>query len=97
MGVARPSSIGRRGILGRYIIPGRKPGIERFQERQMTRRLIAVGRLFSRAMRDERGGEVVEYALVLGLLGIGAFAFVQEFGVKIRAIWQRLDDALGKF
>jgi len=63
----------------------------------MTRRFNAVGRLFARALREERGGETMEYALVLGLLGIGAFTLVQTFGLKIRALWQRLDDALGKF
>ena len=63
----------------------------------MSRRFIAVGELFARAMRDERGGEVMEYAMVVGLLGVGAFAHVQAVGLKVRELWQRLDDALGKF
>jgi Flp pilus assembly pilin Flp len=63
----------------------------------MVRRFTAVGRLFARCMRDERGGETVEFALTVGLVGAGAYAYTESMGVKVRMLWQRLDDALGKF
>ena len=61
----------------------------------MRRQITAVGRLFARCLRDERGGEALEYALVMALLAVGAYAVAQTFGLKLRALWQRLDDALG--
>ena len=63
----------------------------------MLRRITAVGRLFAQCLRDERGGETVEHAIALGLVGAGGYAYAESAGVKVRMLWQRLDDALGKF
>jgi Flp pilus assembly pilin Flp len=61
----------------------------------MQRQLSAVGRLFARLWRDERGGESLEYGFILGLLGMGAYALMQGVGAKILDLWQRIDTALG--
>jgi Flp pilus assembly pilin Flp len=43
---------------------------------------------------DERGGEVLEYALVAGLIVITAIAVIGSVGTKILARWQSLDNSL---
>jgi Flp pilus assembly pilin Flp len=60
----------------------------------MQRQLTAVGRLFARVWRDERGGESLEYGFILGLLGMGAYVLMQGVGAKILDLWQRIDAAL---
>ena len=50
--------------------------------------------LLSRLARDERGGEVLEYALVAGLLVVTAIAVIGSVGTKILARWQSLDSSL---
>jgi Flp pilus assembly pilin Flp len=48
----------------------------------------------SRFARDEQGGEVLEYALVAGLLVVTAIAVIGSVGTKILARWQSLDSSL---
>jgi Flp pilus assembly pilin Flp len=48
----------------------------------------------SRLLRDERGGEVLEYALVAGLLVVSAIAVIGSVGTKVLARWKSLDSSL---
>ena len=41
--------------------------------------------------RDERGGEVIEYALILGLIVVAAIAVIGAVGVKVVARWNNVD------
>ncbi len=41
-----------------------------------------------RLIRDEQGGEVIEYALVAGLIVIGAIAVIGAFGGRVLARWE---------
>ena len=50
--------------------------------------------LVSQLARDERGGEVLEYALVAGLLVVSAIAVIGSVGTKILARWTSLDSSL---
>ncbi|MDB5329014.1 MAG: Flp/Fap pilin component [Phycisphaerales bacterium] len=43
--------------------------------------------------RDERGGEVIEYALVVGLVVIAAVATITAFGTKVLARWTSVNDS----
>ena len=45
-------------------------------------------------LKDETGGEVMETALVLGLLVIGAIGLISALGIKFVQKWQALADAL---
>jgi Flp pilus assembly pilin Flp len=47
-----------------------------------------------RFMRDERGGEVVEYALVAGLLWLLCVGPMAAFGTKVLNLWKALDRSL---
>jgi Flp pilus assembly pilin Flp len=50
--------------------------------------------LLSQLARDERGGEVLEYALVAGLLVVSAIAVIGSVGTKVLARWRSLDSSL---
>ena len=47
-----------------------------------------------RLARDERGGEVLEYALVAGLIVIAAIAVIGSVGTKVLARWNSVDNSL---
>jgi pilus assembly protein Flp/PilA len=36
---------------------------------------------------DERGGEVIEYSLILGLIVVAAIGIIGKFGTKVVARW----------
>lgn len=46
-----------------------------------------------RLVRDERGGELIEYALVAGLIIIATLAAVGGVGVKVLARWNTVNAA----
>ena len=58
------------------------------------RRHRAVVRLAHRALHDDRGGEVVEYALVLGLIVVASISTIACVGGKVLAKWNSVDSAL---
>ncbi len=47
-----------------------------------------------RLFRDEQGGEVIEYALVLGLVIVVAIAVITTFGGKVLARWQSVNSSM---
>jgi Flp pilus assembly pilin Flp len=62
----------------------------------MKRYIPVVGRLFARVMRDERGGEVVEYGMTLGIIAATGFAVAGSVGDEILELWRALDTALSR-
>jgi len=45
-------------------------------------------------LRDEQGGEVLEYALIAGLVVVAAIATVMSVGDKVLARWTSLNSSL---
>ena len=43
---------------------------------------------------DEAGGEVIEYALVLGLIVVTAIVVIASFGTKVLARWSSVNSSL---
>lgn len=43
---------------------------------------------------DEEGQDLVEYALLLGLIALAAVAILIVVGGNVETIWQRVSDAL---
>jgi pilus assembly protein Flp/PilA len=43
---------------------------------------------------DESGGEVLEYALIAGLIVVAAIAAITSVGVKVLAHWQNLNSSM---
>ena len=44
-------------------------------------------------LADERGGEVIEWALVAGLIVIATIAVIGAIGTKVLARWNSLNNA----
>jgi Flp pilus assembly pilin Flp len=47
-----------------------------------------------RVLTDETGGEVLEYALIAGLIVVGSIAMVVKVGGKVLARWGSLNSSL---
>ena len=56
----------------------------------VTKLKTIAGRLVS----DEQGGEVLEYALIAGLIVVAAIAVIGSVGTKVLAKWTSLDAGL---
>jgi pilus assembly protein Flp/PilA len=50
--------------------------------------------LLGKLARDERAGEVLEYALIAGLISITAIAVVGSVGTKVLARWNSVNSSL---
>ena len=51
-------------------------------------------RLLGRALREEDGGEVLEYALIAGLIVVAAIAVIGAVGTKVLAHWSSLNSSM---
>jgi Flp pilus assembly pilin Flp len=47
-----------------------------------------------KVLRDEQGGEVLEYALIAGLIIVGAIVLITAVGDKVLARWTSLNSSL---
>ena len=47
-----------------------------------------------RFLQDERGGEVIEYALIAGLIIVATISAVASVGVKVLARWNTLKNSI---
>lgn len=50
--------------------------------------------LMRRLARDEQGGEVLEYALIAGLIVVAAIAVIASVGTKVLARWTSVDNSM---
>ena len=53
-----------------------------------------MSKLFKELVKDENGGEVLEYALIAGLIIVGAIALITSVGDKVLARWTSLNTSL---
>ena len=51
-------------------------------------------KLIAKLVKDEQGGEVLEYALIAGLIVVAAIAVIGSVGTKVLARWQAIDAGL---
>jgi Flp pilus assembly pilin Flp len=54
----------------------------------------AIRNLVLRLVKDEQGGEVLEYALIAGLIVVAAIAAITAVGNKVLARWTSLQNSL---
>ena len=47
-----------------------------------------------RFLKDERGTETVEWAIIIGIIAVGAIVFITSIGTKVQATFSALDTAL---
>jgi Flp pilus assembly pilin Flp len=50
--------------------------------------------MFKSFLRDETGGEVLEYALIAGLIVVAAIAVIGSVGSKVLASWSSLNSSM---
>jgi Flp pilus assembly pilin Flp len=50
--------------------------------------------MLKRLIIDEDGGEVLEYALIVGLIVVAAIAAITSVGGKVLATWTSLNSSL---
>ena len=50
--------------------------------------------LLARLVRDDHGGEVLEYALIAGLIVVAAIAAITTVGSKVLARWTSLSNSV---
>ncbi len=51
-------------------------------------------RLFNALVKDESGGEVIEYALLLGLIVVACIATMSALGSRVLGKWQSIFDSM---
>ena len=49
---------------------------------------------FGRLIKDERGGETIEYALIMGLIIVGCIVLITSVGTKVLARWTSVNSSL---
>ena len=54
----------------------------------------AMKNLLGRLVKDEQGGEVLEYALIAGLIVVAAIAVISAVGTKVLARWTSLNSSM---
>ena len=47
-----------------------------------------------KVLKDEQGGEVLEYALIAGLIVVAAIAVIGSVGTKVLARWGSLNSSM---
>ncbi len=50
--------------------------------------------LLVKLVRDEQGGEVLEYALIAGLIVVAAIAVIGAVGTRVVAKWSSLNSSM---
>ena len=50
-----------------------------------------IRRIANSLIHDETGGEVLEYALIAGLIVVAAIAIITSVGTKVAARWSSLN------
>ncbi len=53
-----------------------------------------LGKIAKNFWTDQRGGEVIEYALILGLILVAAIAVIGAVGGKVLARWQSVNSSM---
>jgi Flp pilus assembly pilin Flp len=54
----------------------------------------AIKNLLVKLVKDEQGGEVLEYALIAGLIVVAAIAVIGAVGTKVLARWTSLNSSM---
>ena len=50
--------------------------------------------LFTKLLRDEQGGEVLEYVLIAGLIVVAAVVVIGSVGTKVLARWTSVNSGM---
>jgi Flp pilus assembly pilin Flp len=53
-----------------------------------------ISNVLVKVLKDEQGGEVLEYALIAGLIVVAAIAVIGSVGTKVLARWGSLNSSM---
>ena len=53
-----------------------------------------ISSIASKLIKNEEGGEVLEYALIAGLIVVAAIAVISSVGTKVLARWTSLNSSM---
>jgi len=53
-----------------------------------------ISNVLVKIVKDEQGGEVLEYALIAGLIVVAAIAVIGSVGTKVLARWGSLNSSM---
>lgn len=53
-----------------------------------------LSQIVSNVVTDDRGGEVLEYALIAGLIVVAAIAAITAVGTKVLGRWTSMDSSM---
>ena len=53
-----------------------------------------ISNMLVKVLKDEQGGEVLEYALIAGLIVVAAIAVIGSVGTKVLARWGSLNSSM---
>jgi Flp pilus assembly pilin Flp len=56
--------------------------------------MTSLKKTFRRVLGDEQGGEVIEYALIMGLIIVVAIAIIGAVGTKVVGKWTSVNNSL---
>jgi len=54
----------------------------------------AIANFVTKLVKDEQGGEVLEYVLIAGLIVVAAISIISWVGTKVAAKWTSLNSSL---
>ena len=54
----------------------------------------AMTKFLGKLVKDEQGGEVLEYALIAGLIVVAAIAVISSVGTKVLARWNSVNSSM---
>jgi Flp pilus assembly pilin Flp len=84
----------RERLAGRVLRPGKPAGVLRLFLRLTKENVMKAMNLLAKLVRDEQGGEVLEYALIVGLIIVAAIAAITSVGTKVLAKWTSLNASM---
>jgi Flp pilus assembly pilin Flp len=61
---------------------------------QTEEKIMRATKFIAKLVRDEQGGEVLEYALIAGLIVVAAIAVIGSVGTKVLARWGSLNSSM---
>jgi Flp pilus assembly pilin Flp len=74
--------------------PNERPRAGFFQPILSGVHMKSLKNLLRNVWTDERGGEVIEYALIIGLIVVAAIAIIATVGTKVVGRWTSVNNSL---
>ncbi len=76
------------------LVVGPQKAVSRKVGRLTGDTMKAMKNLLAKLVKDEQGGEVLEYALIAGLIVVAAIAMISAVGTKVVGKWTSLNNSL---